>query len=271
MFFNLHALDPFGMNPWKRSTESEIGSTFAGHQDWLTYLTAKVDPTARARGDDRTSAARLQTARVAAVGAVASVNSVNDIVDDVIGFLSGLQVPKMLPDGYVVVSKTTTRLFANPSRACRYGRVFHPRPDLHALIAKLVVFHMSNENRRQNGLDAAGEVSSPNAVCPIKGPYTEVGASAGQQIAIASYINPLGDPAAWARLLEYDTGKVSVLVANVLNGPDYIIDPAWKSVIDKAAASGKKILGYVRTGYLGVSQQKFTTRLGSNNLADWTS
>jgi hypothetical protein len=97
------------------------------------------------------------------------------------------------------------------------------------------------------------------------------GGGAGQQIAIASYINPLGDPASWERLLAYDTQKVSVLVANVLNGPDYVVDTAWKLVIDQAASQGKKILGYVRTGYLGVSQQQFTTRLGSHNLADWAS
>ncbi|KAL2816080.1 hypothetical protein BJX63DRAFT_430372 [Aspergillus granulosus] len=41
-------------------------------------------------------------------------------------------------------------------------------------------------------------------------------------------------------------------------------------VITRGAASGKTVLGYVRTGYLGVSVQKFTTRLGSGNLADWT-
>lgn len=93
----------------------------------------------------------------------------------------------------------------------------------------------------------------------------------GQQIAIASYINPFGDPASWERLLAYDTKKVSVLVANVLNGPDYEVDDNWKSVIDQAASQGKKILGYVRTGYLGVSQQQFTTRLGSHDLADWAS
>jgi len=97
------------------------------------------------------------------------------------------------------------------------------------------------------------------------------GAGAGQQIAIASYINPLGDPASWSRLFTYDTGKLSVLVANVLNGPDYVVDPAWKSVIDQAASQGKTIIGYVRTGYLGVSQQQFTTRLGSHDLADWAS
>jgi spherulation-specific family 4 protein len=128
---------------------------------------------------------------------------------------------------------------------------------------------MVNDHRRENGIQVFSEVSSSGEVCPMKQPDITAPGSDGQQIAIASYINPLGDPAAWARLLEYDTGKVSVLVANVLNGPDYIVDPAWKSVIDKAASSGKKILGYVRTGYLGVSQQKFTTRLGSNDLIDW--
>ncbi|KAJ0414504.1 Spherulation-specific family 4-domain-containing protein [Aspergillus carlsbadensis] len=97
------------------------------------------------------------------------------------------------------------------------------------------------------------------------------GGDQGQQVAIASYINPLGDPAAWSRLLAYDSGKVSVLVANVLNGPDYVVDKDWQSVIEQAAGQGKKILGYVRTGYLGVSQQQFTTRLGSRNLADWAS
>lgn len=77
----------------------------------------------------------------------------------------------------------------------------------------------------------------------------------GQQIAIALYINPLGDPATQQRLLVYDSQKVSVLVANVLNGPDYIVDRSWKVVIDQAIAQGKTILGYMRTGYLGVSQQ----------------
>jgi len=104
-----------------------------------------------------------------------------------------------------------------------------------------------------------------------EGSNPDSGGDVGQQIAIASYINPLGDPASWEQLLAYDTQKISVLVANVLNGPDYMVDESWKSVIDQAASQGKKILGYVRTGYLGVSQQKFTTRLDSHNLADWAS
>ena len=50
------------------------------------------------------------------------------------------------------------------------------------------------------------------------------GGAAGQQIAVASYTNPLGDPAAWQRLISYDSSKLSILVANVLNGPDYVVD-----------------------------------------------
>ncbi|PVH73435.1 hypothetical protein DL98DRAFT_607326, partial [Cadophora sp. DSE1049] len=91
-----------------------------------------------------------------------------------------------------------------------------------------------------------------------------------QQVAIASYINPLADPGAWDRMIGYSSDRLSVLVANVVNGPDSQVDPAWKGVIDRAAASGKTVIGYVRTGYLGVSHQGFKTRLGSGNLADWT-
>ncbi|KAM7194020.1 Spherulation-specific family 4 domain containing protein [Naviculisporaceae sp. PSN 640] len=88
-----------------------------------------------------------------------------------------------------------------------------------------------------------------------------------QQIAIASYIDPGNNPDAWNRLIAYPNQKVSVLVANVLNGPDIKVNPAWDSVIRAANASGKEVLGYVRTGYLG--NQGFKTRLGSLDPADW--
>ncbi|KAH7240710.1 Spherulation-specific family 4-domain-containing protein [Fusarium redolens] len=92
----------------------------------------------------------------------------------------------------------------------------------------------------------------------------------GTQITIASYINPIADPGAWDRLIGYLSSKLSVLVASVVNGPDSKVDSDWKKVIERAAASGKTIIGYVRTGYLRVSHQKFKTRLGSLELADWT-
>ncbi|KAL2068654.1 hypothetical protein VTL71DRAFT_14991 [Oculimacula yallundae] len=55
-------------------------------------------------------------------------------------------------------------------------------------------------------------------------PTTEPSSDQWQQFAIASYINPLGDPGIWDRFLAYNSNKVSVLVANVLNGPDYIVN-----------------------------------------------
>ena len=94
-------------------------------------------------------------------------------------------------------------------------------------------------------------------------------AQTGQQVALASYINPNANITAWNRLIAYPQDKLSVLVANVVNGPDNTVDAGWRDVISRAAASGKTVIGYVRTGYLGVSDQHFATRLGSTNLADW--
>lgn len=54
-----------------------------------------------------------------------------------------------------------------------------------------------------------------------------------------------------------------------MNGPDSAVNAGWTDVIPRATASGKKVLGYVRTGYLGLSFQKFTTRLGSSYTSDW--
>ncbi|KAE8348480.1 Spherulation-specific family 4-domain-containing protein [Aspergillus coremiiformis] len=92
----------------------------------------------------------------------------------------------------------------------------------------------------------------------------------GQQVVVASYINPLADPAAWDRLIRYPVKKMPILVTNIVNGLDSAVNKTWAGVIDRASAFGKTVLGYVRTGYLGVSDQKFTTWLGSGNLVDWT-
>jgi hypothetical protein len=70
-------------------------------------------------------------------------------------------------------------------------------------------------------------------------------------------------------MINYPVDKVSVLVANVLSGPDTKVNKDWAQVIDQAVGKGKVVIGYVRTGYLGVSNQAFTTMLGSGDLADW--
>ncbi|KAH8902036.1 hypothetical protein BR93DRAFT_888140 [Coniochaeta sp. PMI_546] len=89
-------------------------------------------------------------------------------------------------------------------------------------------------------------------------------------VAIASYINPTGSKGAWDRLIGYPNNKMPILCANVVNGPGAKpADEDWQDVINRAAGSGKIVLGYVRTGYLGLSDDHYTTRLGSTNLADW--
>jgi hypothetical protein len=62
-----------------------------------------------------------------------------------------------------------------------------------------------------------------------------------------------------------------VLVANVLNGPDSRKNPDWEKTISAAKATGKTVIGYVRTGYSGKSNQTFVTMLGSHDLSDWIS
>ena len=48
-----------------------------------------------------------------------------------------------------------------------------------------------------------------------------------QKIAVPSYINPLADPDAWARLATSSPGTVGFAVANVINGPDYFPLDEW--------------------------------------------
>ena len=92
-----------------------------------------------------------------------------------------------------------------------------------------------------------------------------------QQIAVASYFDPNVDKPAWDRLTGYPTEKVSVLVANVATGPDTEVNIPWRTAIHDATASGKRVLGYVRTGFFskGKNDLKFSTRLNSDELPDW--
>lgn len=94
-----------------------------------------------------------------------------------------------------------------------------------------------------------------------------------EQIALASYIDPSTNTELWDRMIRYPADKVSVLIANVLNGPDWKRNDGWASVISAAHNRGKTIIGYVRTGYLGrtpsLDEKQMKTALGSTDLADW--
>ncbi|KAI2733367.1 CAZyme family GH135 [Penicillium roqueforti] len=242
MFYELNTFDLGGSNPWKRSVDEVEDGTFEGSVNELAQITLWLDPNAKLSDQSMISDETVASIKSLAVSKVAPSATDSE----------KREIPNLLPDGY--------------------GRVFHPQPLLHQIIASLVIYEMANKNEQDNGLPEIPEKFSYNS-CSYSGSSgsNDSNAPNRQQIAVASYINPLGDPASWERIFAYDTQKLSILVANVLNGPDYVVDEAWKSVIDQAASQGKKILGYVRTGYLGVSQQQFTTRLGSKDLADWAS
>ncbi|HEX3088576.1 MAG TPA: spherulation-specific family 4 protein [Ilumatobacteraceae bacterium] len=90
-----------------------------------------------------------------------------------------------------------------------------------------------------------------------------------QKVAVPSYINPLADPDAWARLAATPPGTVGFAVANVINGPDYLPLDEWSGVTQAVSASGVGVVGYVDTGYLGTTGQR--TRLGSTDPIDWMS
>jgi hypothetical protein len=100
------------------------------------------------------------------------------------------------------------------------------------------------------------------------GTFTDIRSST-EQIALATYIDPGANTETWNRIIAMPNNKVSVVVANVANGPDSSANAGWTDVIPRTLGSGKTVLGYVRTGYLGVSVQQFTTRLGSSKTSDW--
>lgn len=127
-----------------------------------------------------------------------------------------------------------------------------------------------------NFADCAGNCSTPgslpNQQSTLKNPRYRLGHGLNSiiEVALAAYINPSSSPDDWTRMIAYNTSQLSVLVANVLNGPDTAVDNDWTKVINSAIGSGKTVIGYVRTGYLGISEQNFTTRLGFQSLSAWT-
>jgi hypothetical protein len=87
-----------------------------------------------------------------------------------------------------------------------------------------------------------------------------------QHVADPSYFLPGGTPDYWPQLTSSGS-SLGIAVANVLNGPDYQARPNWASAIGAAHNAGVKVLGYVDTGYLGLTGRQ--TRLGSTSYEDW--
>lgn len=73
------------------------------------------------------------------------------------------------------------------------------------------------------------------------------GVGSGQVVAVPSYINPAGSPAAWDTLVASSPDKVGVVVANVLNGPGSQPVAAWTDVIDRAHSPGDEFPAIYQT------------------------
>lgn len=89
MFFELNTRDPFGGNPWKRSTEEHPEGSFEGSVNQYAQITRLVDPNvqlvdqAMVSDETSTSTASLGVSKV-------SIKAASDSI---------ISIPNLLPDG----------------------------------------------------------------------------------------------------------------------------------------------------------------------------
>ena len=146
MFYELNTLDPFGTNPWKRSTDDPLNGTFEGKLDIFASITLLVDP------DAELTYEKLVEEDTTAGGVFAEFSNKAEAAD--------FQVPDILPDGYVAHQGQAETELLTPLIIPSYGRVFHPHILLHEIIANRVIYDMVNDNEKRNGYPAIPEVLS---------------------------------------------------------------------------------------------------------------
>ena len=82
--------------------------------------------------------------------------------------------------------------------------------------------------------------------------------------AVPAYFHPQDSAAEWAQLASTDVGLV---VANIADGPGLVREERWAAAFAGARATGCDVVGYVDTGYLGLTGLR--TQRGSTLLGDW--
>jgi hypothetical protein len=85
-----------------------------------------------------------------------------------------------------------------------------------------------------------------------------------QRQGVPAYFHPACDVAEWARLASTGVGLV---VANIADGPGLFREKPWALALRDVRAAGSHIVGYVDTGYLGLTGLR--TRLGSTLIDAW--
>lgn len=82
--------------------------------------------------------------------------------------------------------------------------------------------------------------------------------------AVPAYFHPDDDPEGWAALAH---SSVALVVANVADGPGIVRELPWADALTGVRAGGAHVVGYVDTGYFGLTG--LSTRDGSGFLDDW--
>jgi Spherulation-specific family 4 len=85
-----------------------------------------------------------------------------------------------------------------------------------------------------------------------------------RRLAVPAYFHPDDNAADWAKLATTDVGLV---VANICDGPGIVREERWANAFGNVRASGCDVVGYVDTGYLGLTGLR--TQRGSTLLDDW--
>ncbi len=86
-----------------------------------------------------------------------------------------------------------------------------------------------------------------------------------QRQAVPAYFHPDDRAEDWSRLAM--AASVELVVANVSDGPGLVREEQWADALRAVRAAGTHVVGYVDTGYLGLTG--LGTRLGSNFIDDW--
>lgn len=85
-----------------------------------------------------------------------------------------------------------------------------------------------------------------------------------QRIGVPAYFHPADNAGDWSLLA---STRLGIVVANVADGPGMVREEQWADALRGVRAIGSEVVGYVDTGYLGITDLR--TRLGSTSVDGW--
>lgn len=92
MFYKLDSLDPLGSNPWKRSDNPHMNTTFGGDLNKFARIVQFIEPDIKLRHEDKVEDEDATESKIALQAQL--VNAEDDEE-------SWFEWPNLLPDGYV--------------------------------------------------------------------------------------------------------------------------------------------------------------------------